>query len=730
MNPLEILVEDLTSRQRYLFDTSGNNVDKRNKAWELAEDCPRYLIELTYGVILSSLERRATLGNITKNIGSIVMRRKKMPEDPVKATHLGFFILVSYFETGILTYIGRREKGKNGKYAKHKTYYIQVKDLDAVTELMSLVSEVDIELFPMRKAPKPWEYGKFTHSDFGIGLIKHAHKEAIRKSKINDLTFLIDTLNKLGNTGWRINSFVFEVFKKTKRLEKNPFKFSKEVDKEKKESLIIEIDAIEKLAEKNLNNVFYHIYNVDFRGRIYPNTAFLHEQSSDNAKGLLLLDEAVPLGEEGYYWLCVHTANMYGNDKVSLDDRVMWVQDNFDSLMSYVNDPYQNDDWMNADKPLCFLACCYELSMLSNWHGDGYATEDFPSCLPIYIDGSNNGVQHLVAMSKDEKIAPLVNLVPQEVPGDVYMYIAEAAIEHINNLVKDIPEDKINKFDNFFEELSALKKEVSDNQLHKERFRLSLKKLKEFRNHNFDYATIAYPIYWSKITDPKVWRKTLKRNVMTLAYGGTARGMGQQIIDDTRSFSEYHRDMEDFWGRRLGADVHALCYEKLKGPANMLKMFEALAAQENDKDKPITYNNVITNFPFVHSYREPEIKRVNLYYGEDRIRLNIQVWQEATLKKSKQKTGASPNIVHSLDAVHLSMVIHDANYLVTVVHDSFGCHAGNMGHMFNHVRDKFVELYNLEPLTHILSQMGATHLIPEKGTLNVEDVIKSDFAFA
>jgi DNA-directed RNA polymerase len=106
------------------------------------------------------------------------------------------------------------------------------------------------------------------------------------------------------------------------------------------------------------------------------------------------------------------------------------------------------------------------------------------------------------------------------------------------------------------------------------------------------------------------------------------------------------------------------------------------------------------------------------------------VWKEATLHKEKQKQSAAPNIVHSIDAVHLTMYIHDTNYPVTVVHDSFGCHAGNMEHAFHDVRKKFVELYELEPLEHIMSQMDALHLIPEKGTLNVAEVLNSDFAFA
>jgi len=76
------------------------------------------------------------------------------------------------------------------------------------------------------------------------------------------------------------------------------------------------------------------------------------------------------------------------------------------------------------------------------------------------------------------------------------------------------------------------------------------------------------------------------------------------------------------------------------------------------------------------------------------------------------------------------MCIHDADYITTVVHDSFGCHAGNMNNMFMHVRQKFVDLYKAEPLEDILQQLNATDLSPPKGTLNVESVLESDFAFA
>jgi DNA-directed RNA polymerase len=48
----------------------------------------------------------------------------------------------------------------------------------------------------------------------------------------------------------------------------------------------------------------------------------------------------------------------------------------------------------------------------------------------------------------------------------------------------------------------------------------------------------------------------------------------------------------------------------------------------------------------------------------------------------------------------------------------------------NNVRQKFVELYDLNPLEYVLDQMDSLDLIPKKGDLDVSEVLKSDFAFA
>ena len=76
-----------------------------------------------------------------------------------------------------------------------------------------------------------------------------------------------------------------------------------------------------------------------------------------------------------------------------------------------------------AEKPVSFLACCKEFCALWDTEAEGgvYTTN-----LPIPIDGSNNGWQHLAAISKDEHAGKLVGLVPVEIPQDFYVQTAKA----------------------------------------------------------------------------------------------------------------------------------------------------------------------------------------------------------------------------------------------------------------------------------------------------------------
>lgn len=162
-------------------------------------------------------------------------------------------------------------------------------------------------------------------------------------------------------------------------------------------------------------------HNIDFRGRIYPIPTALNPQGDDRSKGMLEFAHGKPLGEDGAYWLAVHVANCFGEDKLALDDRVRWVEDNEKHIMDAGINPLDGQRfWADADKPFCALAACIE------WTGYRIEGDAYVSHLPIAMDGTCSGLQHYSALLRDPVGGAAVNLVPSETPADIYSRVADA----------------------------------------------------------------------------------------------------------------------------------------------------------------------------------------------------------------------------------------------------------------------------------------------------------------
>jgi DNA-directed RNA polymerase len=722
---LEKLTLDLGERKQTL------RADRNIHTFFLKEEDPKKIIIYSFGHILKGIERQATLVDIAVTLGRRIRQKYKKKRDTIGACHVGWFILISFIEVGLLSILLKHTKVKKGKLSKYPSYIVVVKNKKELFSLWDEISatEEEIDLFPTKQKPAPWASG--IH-ETGIPIIKKSSNEIISKFSKEQHQYLFDVLNKLGSTPWLINTPVLEVlsFFMENDTEKTPLKFKTEKNHERRESLLIETSSIIKLARRHQDDVFYHLYNYDFRGRIYPNTAFLHEQSSDTAKGLLLFAEGKQLGDDGLYWLFLHGANSWGYDKASLDDRVNFSSTNYERDLRIAANPCENTEWIDAEKPWSYLAYCFELSLLQAWIEKGNEQETFVSNLPIYIDGSVNGTQHLTAMSKDEIIAPLCNLVPTELPGDMYTYIADKVWQRLKEKEAELPDSVKNQFDIIFSEVNKLQAIYEEAESGSEKKARAFEEVQTWRNNHRKLRELLFPAYWNRITDKKERRKIVKRNVMVLGYGGTPYGFGQQIIEDTKDLSEYLSKKEHLWAAMLGNLVYKTCYEELKGPATMLRLFESIAEKYNEKVEYLSWSSPITNFPVVQNYRQPISSRTKLKYGNSEFNVVVENWEEATLDAASQKSGASPNIVHSLDAVHLSTVIHDTDYPIAAVHDSFGCRAGDMGKLFYTVREKFLELYEQDPLLQILKQFGCENDLPKRGKLKLEQILESDYAFA
>ena len=122
-----------------------------------------------------------------------------------------------------------------------------------------------------------------------------------------------------------------------------------------------------------------------------------------------------------------HIANMFGEDKLTHKAKVKFVENKYYEFVSMGKDPQANRAWMKAEEPFQFLSAVIELAELDVHFVSGGDTKDFISNTICYRDGSNNGLQWLFSLAKDDKNAHLVNVKPttDNKPGDMYTYVAD-----------------------------------------------------------------------------------------------------------------------------------------------------------------------------------------------------------------------------------------------------------------------------------------------------------------
>ena len=123
---------------------------------------------------------------------------------------------------------------------------------------------------------------------------------------------------------------------------------------------------------------------------------------------------------------------------------------------------------------------------------------------------------------------------------------------------------------------------------------------------------------------------------------------------------------------------------------------------------------------------------------------NIRTKPKGTIDKIKQRNAAAPNFIHSLDASHLMFTVlagiedNIEDYLL--IHDSFATHMADTERFFYLIREQFVAMYehfdvmqDLHDTTfEQLSPAGRSNIVetPERGELNINQVLESSYAFA
>ena len=375
------------------------------------------------------------------------------------------------------------------------------------------IMTIDSNLLPMIHKPEDWVYKidsndeytkKYTVINYGGYLSNKNNKiELIHKSyknigitRLNNLQ-IINTVNYLSSTKFIINNNVlFYIFKLLNNNDKRIYNLIKTNLHPKTNEI-----HILTMSNKNneLNNILKHnsqFYNdntvlqtallfskwiqnngnciyfphfIEWRGRIFTDSGYFSYQKSELAKSLLLFNDGFILNDHGLESLKVYTANCFGLDKLSYNSRIEWVNNNINNIINL-----EPDFIFKAEEPLMFLSCCYELN---NYYKN---PNIFLSRLPIYLDETCNGLQHLSLMVNDTNLAKFVNILKSDrndLPNDVYTF----AVKKVNEDIKH-------------------------------------------------YVDICY--MYVKLSYLNINRKFIKRGIMTIPYGATIRGIFNQLKSD------------------------------------------------------------------------------------------------------------------------------------------------------------------------------------------------------
>lgn len=585
---------------------------------------------------------------------------------------------------------------------------------DEVLELFAQLTESYKGLLPIKLPmvipPVEWS----TMNDGGYLTIKSPLVVLKEHSSYEDYptnTIPFGPINKLQAVGWRINKSVLKILKELQGSGIAGLPLSKEAQPqpltiENQEYQRLEREDPQKLKEllykrrlqKNINQIEdSHRINLslklwiadtmskyetiwftpflDYRGRFYYSQSYLSPQGDDISKGLLEFSEAKAILPEDLDVLKINIANLWGNDKVSYTNRLSWFDETW--VLDMAKDPLENFGWTEADKPWQFLAAILDYKGV---------IEGNPSRLPVWIDGTCNGLQHYAALLRDPSTAQEVNLMESEVPSDIYSRVAEIAKDLIDN-------DK-----------RALS----------------------------DHTIWTYRDFWL----PKVNRSLVKRPVMTLPYGVTFFGIKQQIIEDNK------KDKPQFFGRLHAGKAAEYLAEKimeamkstLEGAISGMGWLKSIATQVGQND--ITWFTP-DGFYVAQSYKTFSKTRVETLFGKKSVRLWF-INPTQKINTSKQKGGIAPNFIHSLDATHLRMVASrflEKDKSMGVIHDSFSTHACDIKHLQDIVKDEFFRLHEnsiLEQFKEQLEDQTGQSLpkVPPRGSYDLHNVYKSEYFFS
>uniref|UniRef100_A0A8C7QF82 DNA-directed RNA polymerase n=1 Tax=Oncorhynchus mykiss TaxID=8022 RepID=A0A8C7QF82_ONCMY len=547
-------------------------------------------------------------------------------------------------------------------------------------DAMDTTLTFDSYVMPMLCPPVPW-----TSAKFGAYLLTptkmmravegaNQHEILLEKCQDADLHAVLDSLNQLGNAAWRINQPLLDIIisifndKGSEKLDVPPpnseapkiprynqqdsatftsaekAHLKREVVNAKKkcsEMHSLRMDALYKLSIANhmRDEVFWFPHNMDFRGRTYPCPPYFNHLGSDVTRAVLVFAEGKPLGPGGLEWLKIHLVNLTGLKKrSSLAGRLEYANSIMDDILDSADNPLIGKKWwQNADEPWQTLACCMEIANAVRSPDPTH----FISHFPVHQDGSCNGLQHYAALGRDVIGATSVNLIPCEVPQDVYSGVAQ--------------------------------------------------QVEEFRVRDAEKG-----LKIAQVLEGFISRKVVKQTVMTVVYGVTRYGGRLQIEKRLKEIDDFPKEYVWDASHYLVHQVFSSLKEMFTGTREIQDWLTESARLISKSGSTVEWVTPL-GLPIIQPYHRSrtQMVRVNVTYSRY---LN-------TVKQKNAFPPNFIHSLDSTHMMLTALYCYSAGLTFVSVHDCFWTHAITVDTMNKVCREQFVALHSqpiLQELSNFL----------------------------
>lgn len=559
----------------------------------------------------------------------------------------------------------------------------------------------------------PTSGGFHSETVYSSALVKTTDRKVLDLLAQAVMPDVYDALNFLQGVAWQVNPLVYEVFTHfwTNDLAVGDLHARAEIDLPPKPSDYAENPEAKKAWKKAARKIhevnrrtrsdrlstarlhwtagkyleipqFWFMQQLDWRGRAYPVSYYLHPQSHDLSRSLLQFAEGKPVTtESARAWHSVAGANLWGLDKKPFEERLAWVVQNSSMFTRIAEDPIGCTEWTGADSPWQFLAWCL----------DWYALQQDPnhlSHLPIHQDATQSGLQIYSMLLRDRTSAEATNCTPSDTPKDLYGLVAKR--------VSDLLAEQAGEGDQ-----RALR--------------------------------------WLEFG---IDRAAVKRPVMTRVYNATRHSCRNYVEEWATDQGRSGKVLPIFKGESaiwyLAAQVWEATSQVLDSTARGQEWLTKVAGVFAELGLPMVWTTPL-GMPCRQWYPDWENYTVRTAMGD--VYRQISLRRDVESCDGRRSVQAfAPNFIHSLDASAMfrTMCIARARGMTSAaaIHDSYATHAADSQILAEATRSAYVEMFQPDVLLRLKTELQAqlphgTLLpdLPQYGDFDPSEVRNSRYFF-